>query len=143
MSRLTIKIRDIDNVAVAVQDLDAGVEIQPGLKTLEPIPQAHKIALVDIPAGADIIRYGVTLGYAKKDIPAGAWINEHMLNLPESPSVENLPFGTNVLSPEELPMPTRTTWMGYRNKVGPAGTRNLLGIVTTVQCAAGVLKVAV
>ena len=57
MSRLTIKIRDIDNVAVAVQDLDAGVEIQPGLKTLEPIPQAHKIALVDIPAGADIIRY--------------------------------------------------------------------------------------
>ena len=33
--------------------------------------------------------------------------------------------------------------MGYRNKTGPAGTRNLLGIVTTVQCAAGVLKVAV
>ena len=61
MSRLTIKIRDIDNVAVAVQDLDAGVEIQPGLKTLEPIPQAHKIALVDIPAGGNIIRYGVTL----------------------------------------------------------------------------------
>ena len=93
MSRLTIKIRDIDNVAVAVQDLDAGVEIQPGLKTLEPIPQ-------DIPAGGNIIRYGVTLGFAKRDIPAGAWINEHMLDLPESPSVENLPFGTNVLSAE-------------------------------------------
>ena len=40
-------------------------------------------------------------------------------------------------------MPTRTTWMGYRNAEGLAGTRNLLGIVTTVQCAAGVLKVAV
>ena len=54
MSRLTIKIRDIDNVAVAVQDLDAGVEIQPGLKTLEPIPQAHKIALTPIaPGGRD------------------------------------------------------------------------------------------
>ena len=143
MNRLTIKIRDIDSVAVAVQDLDAGVEIQPGLGTLEPIPQAHKIALVDIPAGGDIIRYGVTLGYAKKEIPAGAWINEHMLNLPESPSVENLPFGTNIVPTEQLPVPPRTTWMGYRNKVGPAGTRNLLGIVTTVQCAAGVLKVAV
>ena len=33
--------------------------------------------------------------------------------------------------------------MGYRNKTGPAGTRNLLGIVTTVQCAAGVVNVAV
>ena len=142
-NRLTIKINPIDNVAVAIHDLSAGTEIAPGLKTLDPIPQAHKIALVDIPAGADIVRYGVTLGYAKKDIPAGSWINEHMLDLPESPSVENLPYGTNIIPTEKLPVPTRTTWMGYKNKVGPAGTRNLLGIVTTVQCAAGVLKVAV
>ena len=95
-----------------------------------------------MPRGA-IIRYGVVLGYAKADIPAGAWINEHMLDLPDSPGLDNLPYGTNVLSPEQLPMPKRTTWLGYRNKVGLAGTRNLLGIVTTVQCAAGVLKVAV
>lgn len=143
MSRLTIQINEIDNVAVAVHDLDAGTEILPGLVTRDPIPQAHKIALVDIPAGADIIRYGVTLGYAKDFIAAGSWINEHMLDLPESPSVENLPYGTNLIPNEKLPMPPRTTWMGYKNKVGPAGTRNLLGIVTTVQCAAGVLKVAV
>lgn len=143
MTRLTIKINEIDNVAVAIHDLPAGTEIAPGLLTLDPIPQAHKIALVDIPAGADIIRYGVTLGYAKNDIPAGSWINEHMLDLPESPSVENLPYGTNIIPTENLPAPPRTTWMGYKNKVGPAGTRNLLGIVTTVQCAAGVLKVAV
>lgn len=143
MHQLTIQINKADNVAVAVQDLEEGVEILPGLKTLEPIPQAHKIALADIPAGGEIIRYGVTLGFAKKAIPAGSWINEHMLKLPESPSVENLPFGTNLVPTEKLPVPPRTTWMGYRNKVGPAGTRNLLGIVTTVQCAAGVLKVAV
>ncbi len=143
MSRLTIKVRDIDNVAVAVRDLDAGVEILPGLRTLEPIPQAHKIALLPIREGGEIIRYGVVLGYAKYNIPAGAWINEHMLNLPASPSVENLPFGTNLVPAEKLPQPPRTTWMGYRNKVGPAGTRNLLGIVTTVQCAAGVVRVAV
>lgn len=142
-SRLTIKINAIDNVAVAVHDLEAGTEIAPGLVTRDPIPQAHKIALADIPAGADIIRYGVTLGYAKDAIPAGSWINEHMLVLPESPSVENLPYGTNIVATENLPKPTRTTWLGYKNKVGPAGTRNLLGIVTTVQCAAGVLKVAV
>ncbi len=143
MHQLTIQINKADNVAVAVQDLEEGVEILPGLKTLEPIPQAHKIALADIPAGGEIIRYGVTLGFAKKAIPAGSWINEHMLKLPESPSVENLPFGTNLVPAEKLPVPPRTTWMGYRNKVGPAGTRNLLGIVTTVQCAAGVVKVAV
>ncbi len=140
---LTIKIKEIDNVAVAVRDLPAGTVIENGVTALDPIPQAHKIALRDIPAGGSIVRYGVVLGYAKADIPAGSWISEHMLDLPASPSLENMPWGTNLVPAEDLPMPERTTWMGYRNAEGPAGTRNLLGIVTTVQCAAGVVKVAV
>lgn len=143
MKRLTIKINEKDNVAVAVTELEAGTEIAPELKTREAIPQAHKIALTDIPAGGEIIRYGVVLGYAKADISAGSWINEHMLDLPESPSVANLPYGTNLVPNEALPQPPRTTWLGYKNTSGPAGTRNLLGIVTTVQCAAGVVKRAV
>ena len=138
-----IRIQEVDNVAVAVHDLPAGVTLESGIITREAIPQAHKIALRDIPAGGEIIRYGVVLGYAKQDIPAGSWINEHMLDLPESPSLTDMPWGINIVPAEQLPKPTRTTWMGYRNKTGPAGTRNLLGIVTTVQCAAGVLKVAV
>ena len=142
-SKYIIRIKDIDNVAVAIHDLEAGTEVLPGLKLLDDIPQAHKIVLTDIPAGGEIIRYGVVLGYAKADIQKGQWINEHMLNLPESPSVENLKYGINLVPAEELPLPVRTTWMGYPNQTGPAGTRNLLGIVTTVQCAAGVLKVAV
>lgn len=120
--RLTIQIKDADNVAVAVRDLPAGTRIEAGSVTLSDIPQAHKIALRDIPAGGEIIRYGVTLGHAKADIPAGSWINEHMLTLPESPSLENLPFGTNLVKKEDLPEPPRTTWMGYRNAEGPAGT---------------------
>ena len=143
MSCLTIQVNHRDNVAVAVKDLPAGTPISQDLSTREPIPQAHKIALRDIPAGGDIIRYGVVLGTAKDFISAGSWINEHMLYLPDSPGLEDLPYGTNIVPTDMLPQPPRTTWMGYRNQSGPAGTRNLLGIVTTVQCAAGVLKVAV
>lgn len=138
-----IRIKPQDNVAVAVHDLPAGTEVSSGLFTREPIPQAHKIALQDIPAGGEILRYGVVLGYARADIAAGSWINEHMLDLPESPALTDLSYGTNLVPAADLPRPTRTTWMGYRNCTGPAGTRNLLGIVTTVQCAAGVVRVAV
>ena len=138
-----IQIKETDNVAVAVGDISAGTEVLPGVTARQDIPQAHKIALRDIPGGGEILRYGTVLGYAKAPIPAGAWVNEHMLDLPESPSLEDLPWGTNLVPAERLPDPPRTTWMGYRNAAGPAGTRNLLGIVTTVQCAAGVLKVAV
>ena len=141
--RLTIQIQPQDNVAVAVRDLPAGMMTESGAVTRDAIPQAHKIALTDIPQGGEIIRYGVVLGYAKAPIPTGSWINEHMLDLPERPGLDDLPYGTNIVPPEELPDPPRTVWMGYRNRTGPAGTRNLLGVVTTVQCAAGVIRAAV
>lgn len=140
---LVIQVTPRDNVAIAVHDLPAGAAVRPGVTAREQIPQAHKIALEDIPQGGAVIRYGVALGYAKSPIPAGAWINEHMLELPQSPGLEHMPYGTNLVSKENLPDPPRTTWMGYRNQTGPAGTRNLLGVVTTVQCAAGVVNVAV
>ncbi len=139
--RLTIKVNEKDNVAVAIRDLEKGEDIGNGIILLSAIPQAHKIALEDIEKGGKIIRYGVTLGYAKEKILKGSWINEHMLDLPKSPSLDNLEWGTNIVT--DLPDPPRKTWMGYRNAEGPAGTKNMLGIVTTVQCAAGVLKVAV
>ena len=143
MKATVVRLREEDNVAVALYDLPAGTETICGVVTTEPIPQAHKIALRDFQKDEAVIRYGVTIGYAIDPIGKGAWINEHMLRLPASPSLDDMPYGTNVVDRQALPDPVRTTWMGYANESGFAGTRNLLGIVTTVQCAAGVLKVAI
>lgn len=139
-----MKLTERDNVAVVTHDTPKGTEIMPGLELLDDIPQAHKFALADIPKDGEIIRYGVVLGYALDPIKRGAWINEHMLRLPVSPSVDNLPYGTNIKPKEALPEAPRKTFMGYRNPDGfYAGTRNILGIQTTVQCVQGVLDVAV
>ena len=67
--RLSIQIKEEDNVVVAVHDLPAGTTLESGVVTREPIPQAHKIALRDIPAGGEILRYGVVLGYARYRVP--------------------------------------------------------------------------
>ena len=56
MARLFVKIKDQDNVAIAVKDIKAGTVISEDLTALEDIPQAHKIALCDIPRGGEIIR---------------------------------------------------------------------------------------
>ena len=131
-----------DNVAVVTHDVKQGTEIMTGIKILQDIPQAHKFALADIPKDGEIIRYGVVLGYALDEIKKGSWINEHMLRLPKSPSLENMKWGTNIN--KNLPEPPRKTFMGYRNSEDfYAGTRNILGIQTTVQCVQGVLNVAV
>lgn len=139
---LYIKIKEQDNVAIAVEDIKAGTEVMAGITAHQDIPQAHKIALCDIPKGGEIIRYGVVLGYATGPIGKGEWINEHMLDLPTPPDVDEMEFATNLVT--DLPEPPVTAWEGYRNpNGGPAGTRNILGISTTVQCVTGVLNVAV
>lgn len=138
---LYVKMKDQDNVAIAVHEIKAGTEVMPGIISACDIPQAHKIALEDIPRDGKIIRYGVILGYAIDPIKKGDWINEHMLKLPTPPDVDNMEFGTNLVT--DLPEPPVTTWEGYVNpNGGPAGTRNILGISTTVQCVTGVLNVA-
>lgn len=139
----TVKVNEKDNVAIALFDLKKGQTIEEGIILQSDIPQAHKVLLHDLKKDDAVIRYGVLLGTLKEDTCAGSWINEYSLNLPLRPSLDNLPFATRLTDPSNLPMPKRTTWLGYRNKVGPAGTRNLLGIVTTVQCAAGVVKKAI
>lgn len=106
--KLYVKIKEQDNVAIAVQEIKAGTVVEDGLTANQDIPQAHKIALSDIPENGEIIRYGVVLGYAKQDIRKGDWINEHMLHLPQRPSLDDMEYGTNIVKTEDLPMPTRT-----------------------------------
>ena len=138
--RLVLQIHPKDNVAVAVKPLKKGTVLPGGVRLLEDLPQAHKAAMQTIAAGAPVIRYGVVLGHAVKEIPQGSWVREDMLHVADCPSLEGLTWGTHLVSAEELPEPPVRTWMGYRNAAGPAGTRNYLGIVTTVQCAAGVVR---
>lgn len=139
---LCIKMKKEDNVAIAVEDIKAGTKVTGDVIALQDIPQAHKIALEDIPSGAAIIRYGVILGYAVHEIDKGQWIRETMLDLPEPPDLDHMEYGTNLTA--ELPHPPVDTWLGYANPNGGyAGTRNILGISTTVQCVTGILNVAV
>ena len=143
MKNLCIKIHDWDNVAVAIHDVPKGTEVLPGVITIQDIPQAHKIALTDIPEGGEVIRYGVVLGTMTEDMPKGGWINEKNLKMAPAPDLDSMKFATNIRT--DLPKPPVTTWEGYRNPwgKGPAGTRNILCINTTVQCVIGVVNSAI
>lgn len=139
---LVVKVHDNDNVAVAINEIKSGTKISDDLVAKNDIPRAHKIALTSIKKDEEIVRYGVVLGYAIDDVEKGQWINEHMVRLPKAPSVDDMEFGTNINN--NLPEAKVKTFEGYKNpKGGYAGTRNILGISTTVQCVTGVLNVAV
>ena len=140
---LIIRMHDRDNVAIVANDggLPAGSELPDGLVTLDKVPQAHKVALDDIAAGQPVQRYGVTIGHALRDIRAGSWVHERLLQMPPARELTDLPMAT-APKPRLPPLDTHT-FEGYRNADGSVGTRNLLAITTTVQCVAGVVDHAV
>ena len=64
--------------------LPAGTALACGLVLLDRVPQGHKVALVDLSADAPVLRYGMAIGYALKDIAAGSWVHERLLKMPDA-----------------------------------------------------------
>jgi galactarate dehydratase len=132
-----------DNVAIVANDggLAAGSVLANGLQLRDRVPQGHKVALVDIAAGAPVRRYGITIGAALQPIVAGSWVHERLLEMPAARGLEGLPMAT--VKPAALPPLEGHTFEGYRNADGSVGTRNILALTQTVQCVAGVTAFAV
>ena len=150
-----IKVHPSDNVVIPVNDAPKGTDAAPGIRTVQDIPQGHKIALKDFKKGDEIIRYGVVLGALTRDVPAGGHIDETMLKLPALPDLDQMPWGKPAVSPSEIPSDRAAesfvespanlpaVFEGFEVQGSQfAGTRNILGIIPSVQCAAGVLNVA-
>ena len=136
MEPLYVKVNARDNVALIVnpEGLAAGTAFRDGLTLTEHIPQSHKVALRELAAGEPVVRYGEVIGRANRPIRTGAWVREEMVDLPAAPALDELPLASAV--PEPLPPLEGYTFEGYRNADGTVGTKNILGLTTTVQCVA-------
>jgi len=140
---LYIQVDPRDNVAIIVnpEGLPAGTTFASGLVLRDRIPQSHKVALQSLAPGDPIIRYGQIIGLAARPIAQGAWVREDSLDLPKAPPLDDLPLATAIPAPR--PPLTGYTFDGYRNPDGRVGTKNILGITTTVQCVAPTVDYAV
>ncbi|MDA9519376.1 galactarate dehydrogenase [Bradyrhizobium sp. CCBAU 11434] len=138
-----IKLNARDNVAIVVNDfgLPAGSRFACGLTLRAFVPQGHKTALVNIAQDEPIIRYGEVIGYALSPISAGEWVDEARIRMPEAPALDKLEISTAVPAP--LPPLEGFTFEGYRNPDGSVGTKNILGISSSVQCVKGTMEYAV
>src|ERR1700761_1355579 len=140
---LCIRVHARDNVAIVANEggLPAGAQFDSGLTLLEAIPEAHKVALSDLAQGDPIVRYGEVIGYARAPIAQGSWVHEGGMNLPAAPPLDGLPLATSV--PVPSPPLEGHTFEGFLNQDGSVGTRNILGIATTVQCVSATVEFAV
>jgi galactarate dehydratase len=140
---LYVRVDARDTVAIIVNEggLRAGTRFDDGLTLVEDVPEAHKVALVDIAAGAPIVRYGAVIGFAERAIARGSWVHEDRVRMPVAPSLDDLPLATAV--PRTMAPLEGYTFEGFENDDGSVGTKNILGITTTVQCVAATVDHAV
>ena len=135
-----IKINPADNVAVAINDVEAGVGFDidgVSITTLTKIPAGHKVALKALAEGEDVVKYGFPIGHLLQAVPQGGLIDHSVLktNLDGLLEYTYQPDLTEI-----APAQTKATFKGYRRADGRAGIRNELWIIPTVGCVNGVVQ---
>jgi altronate dehydratase len=123
-----------DDVAIALADLPAGTLIA-GVAMVQAVPRGHKIARHAIAQGDTVRRYGQVIGQATQPIAQGDHV--HVYNLGMTHHALEHAFGTDIraLSPQ-----SERTFQGYRRADGRTGTRNYLGVLTSVNCSGSVAR---
>jgi altronate hydrolase len=130
-----LRIHTTDNVAVALQSLQAGTTIElPGfrLQLLEDIPEKHKFTLSSLPTGADVIMYGNIVGKTSKAILVGSLLSTQNVK-------HHITQYNNRKEHISWEPPDTSNWKqrhfsGYYRKDGKVGTRNYWLVIPLVFC---------
>lgn len=122
-------------MAVALRPIGQGERIEVGVYQIaaaEAIPFGHKIALRDLPAGAEVRKFGWPIGRTKVAVAVGAHVHTH--------NVETLLSGVEGYRYQPVKgaalAAAAGSFMGYRRADGRVGTRNEVWILPTVGCVA-------
>jgi altronate hydrolase len=131
-----LRLNAQDNVLISNRIIDKGELGAEGIVTTARIMRGHKMASTAISKGTPIRKFGQIIGFAKSDIKAGDWVHEHNVEMGELSHV--YAFAQAAKKEVMVPENERATFQGFRRKNGKVGTRNYIGIMTSVNCSATV-----
>ena len=134
MSALYIRLHPADSVGVLREDAEAGTDVG-SVIARAAVPSGHKIALTAIDEGATVLKYGQPIGVASSAIAPGDHVHTH--NLSVTSHAQKVEPGSAAPLP---PLETAPTFDGYKRGDGRVGTRNYVGVLTTVNCSATVAR---
>ncbi|MEO8669209.1 MAG: altronate dehydratase family protein, partial [Bauldia sp.] len=132
-----LRLHPEDNVVVSIEPILPGATVE-GIAAISRVPKGHKMATRELAEGAAVIKFGQIIGFATKPIRAGEHIHTHNCGVHDF--ARDYHFA-EAAEPERLvPESERMTFEGYRRKNGKVGTRNYIGILTSVNCSASVAR---
>jgi altronate hydrolase len=132
-----LRLDPSDNVVVAVDAVEPGRKAG-GVEALARIPRGHKMAVAALVQGEPIRKYGQVIGYASEPIAPGQHVHVHNCQFA---SVALDYAHASAAPPTDYVDPAQqATFEGFRRDDGKFGTRNYVGILTSVNCSASVAK---
>jgi hypothetical protein len=90
-----LKLFNKDNVATALAEikgdevvtiLSSSGRVVEETKARSMIPFAHKLALLDLGEGEEIVKFGEVIGVASRTIEKGEWVHKHNVGSVRLPS---------------------------------------------------------
>jgi altronate hydrolase len=134
----TIRLHASDNVVVAREPVGIGQAVPAeGFNCRSQVPAGHKIAARDIVQGEAILKYNVCIGFAETDIPAGTYVHSH--NTAFRDFDRDYAYGREYVATPVLSVEQQATFQGIVRANGQIGTRNYIGVLSTVNCSATVV----
>jgi altronate hydrolase len=133
----TLRLNASDNIVVAVDAVPQGTHAN-GVTAAARILKGHKLATTKIAKGAPVLKFGQIIGFASEDILPGHHVHTH--NCAFAAFDRDYAFAQHARNEEKLPASQQATFEGFRRASGKAGTRNYIGVVTSVNCSATVAR---
>ncbi len=140
LAQVALLLRPGDDVAVATADLPAGTALATSageVVVTRHVPRGHKLAVRALAAGDPVRKYGQVIGRATAPVAPGEHVHVHNLGMDAHADLA-YEFGTARVA---LPAPREArTFEGYVRADGRVGTRQYVGIVTSVNCSASTAR---
>ena len=133
----TLRLNARDNLVVAVDAIEVGAAVENVLATAR-VPRGHKMATGKIAKGEPVLKFGQIIGFASEEILPGAHIHTH--NCGFAAFDRDYAFAQDAKTELILPVEQQATFQGFRRSNGRVGTRNYIGVVTSVNCSATVAR---
>lgn len=136
-----IRLHPADNVLISRDNLTLGAQVSADsaiLKIRAQVPAGHKIAARSIAKGETVLKYDTPIGVATRNIEPGEHVHSHNIALTDFGHSHE--FGKDVRPVMFVPDHERAMFMGIQRPDGRIATRNFIGILSSVNCSATVIR---
>lgn len=137
-----IRLHQDDDVVVLRQPLGAGARFRCEGREIvltHKVGAGHKVAIRRVGVDESVRKYGQVIGFARSKLEPGDWVHSHNLEARDFDRLSSVAPGQ--VEPWDPVSPgTEPSFQGFARSGGGVGTRNYVGILTTVNCSASAAR---